>query len=97
MKKYLIEYENMFWCGGNMNVVVNASSPEEAMELADSHMDEEQRSLFSEEFEEALEDDPNFDDSATYIVNSVEELTPKHEDWGFYMDPDQAAFYPEIN
>lgn len=96
MKKYLIDYENAHWCGGQLNVVVNAMSPDEAMEKAEVHMDECQRELFSSELEEALEENPDFDTDFVYVINSVEEFDETHPDWVFYKDPTQSEFYPEI-
>lgn len=93
MTKYIIDYENSHWCGGQLFVVVNAKNEDEAQDLAEVHMTETQRELFSDEYEE----DGEFEDESPYTVNSVEEFTPNHEYWRFYKDPSQSEFYPEIN
>lgn len=57
-------------------------------------MEETQRELFSTEFDESEKD---LSDESAYSVNFIEELTPKHASWHFYLDPGQASFYPVIN
>lgn len=99
MNKYLIDYENAHWCGGQLNVVVNAESESEALQKAEYHMEACQRELFAHEYEEDEEDEETcgaFDDECAYAVNSVEILDEDNEYWRFYKDPSQAEFYPEI-
>lgn len=93
MNKYIIDYENAHWCGGQLYVVVNAKNEYEAQEKAEMHMEECQRELFADEYVEAKEE---FDDESAVSVNSVEEFDVNHEYWRFYKDPSQAEFYPEL-
>ena len=90
---YLITYDNAHWCGGELNVVVKgASSAQDAELAAEYHMEEEQRGLFMDEYEEE-----GYGDECAYNIISIEEFGPKHEQWEFYMDPVQRAnFYPEV-
>jgi hypothetical protein len=96
MKKlFLIDYENAHWCGGQLNVCVWAESGDEAVLLAEDHMADEQRELYSDEYMEA--EDDWMADECPYTVNRVEEFGPSHEEWKFYMDPTQRnEFYPTI-
>lgn len=91
--KYLIDYENAHWCGGQLYVVVNAKDAVEAEEKAEMHMEECQRELFGDEYMEA---EGEFDDESAVSVNSVEEFNVNHEYRRFYKDTSQAKFYPEI-
>lgn len=95
--KYLITYENAHWCGGELNVVVNASSKEDAVDKASMHMEEAQRELFDDHYND--EDDESYgylDDEQAYSVVLVEEFNEKHSEWVYYINPGQAEFYPEI-
>jgi hypothetical protein len=96
MKKlYLIDYESAHWCGGQLNVVVWANDEDDdAREVAEYHMEEEQRELFSDEFSE--EDAVDFDSEQAYTVNSVELFDETHDQWVFYQDPTQESFYPVV-
>ena len=95
MTKYIIDYENAHWCGGQLFVVVNANSAEEAENKAADWMEETQRELFSDEYNDEFEG--LFDDESAYNVNSVEVLDENSEYWKFYKDESQAGFYPELN
>lgn len=95
MTKYIIDYENAHWCGGQLFVIVNASSPDEAETLAENWMIETQLELFSDEYND--DEDGDFSEECPYIVNSIEVLDESNEYWKYYKDPDQASFYPEIN
>ncbi len=91
--KYLIDYENAHWCGGQLYVVVNASSEDEALIKAADWMVETQRELFSDEYnDEEFEDY----DECPYTVNSVEILDENSTYYKYYKDPSQASFYPEL-
>lgn len=97
---YIIEYESAHWCGGESHCVTWAHNPEEAVENAESHMDQEMRELFSDEYRDEygneLEDDWVLDECA-FIVNSVEVLDKANSHWEYYQDLKQrAAFYPEV-
>lgn len=89
-QQYLIEYDCAHWCGGTSNVVVWAESPDEALYLAEDHMETEMRELFSEEYE----DEPT--DECTYSIISVEEFNESHWQWLYFTDPEQSQFYPII-
>ena len=94
-KLFLIDFESAQWCGGQSNVVVHADTAEEAVLLAESHMEDVMRELFFDEIEEAFGDD-GLEDCA-FTVNSVEEFGPEHETWKFFEMWDQrTSFYPEI-
>lgn len=90
---YIIEYENAHWCGGQMHCVAWAYNAEQAVEVAEQHMCEEQLELFSAEYEE----EPELEEDCPYVVNSVELLAgSEYEE--FYNDPTQReAFYPCVN
>lgn len=88
---FIIEYEFAHWCGGSSNVVVWAEDADDAVILAEVHMEENMRELFWDEY---AEDGP--DDESAFTVNSVEPFGPGHEQWGFFLDPTQDQFYPVI-
>lgn len=90
MTKYLIDYENAHWCGGQLYVVVNALDEDDAQMKAECFMEETQRELFADEYAE------EFDDECAYTVNSVTVLDEDNEYWPFYKDPSQSSFYPEL-
>lgn len=91
---YIIDYENAHWCGGQLNCLAWAKSPEEAVIIAEGHMEDAQRELFSDEY---AEDEEDYSDECSYTVNSVEVMDFRHEDWNFFMDPTQSQFYPIVN
>lgn len=94
---YLIDYESAHWCGGSSNVVVWAENKNHASELAEVHMEEDMRELFSGEY--ALTEDEEGDwytEESAVSVNSVEEFGPTHDEWQFFLDPSQSQFYPVI-
>ena len=93
---WLIEYENAYWCSGQLNVVVEAETEAQARFMAGDFMDETQRELFQDEIAEAFEEDPDFDDSCMAVVNSVELFDENHEQWKFFKNPSQSEFYPVI-
>jgi hypothetical protein len=99
MNRYIIDFENAHWCGGQANCVVFAESPDEALIKAEVYMEEYQRELFSDEYGESVDGgDEEYADDCAYTVNSVELFDETHEEWEFYQDPVQRAnFYPEIN
>jgi hypothetical protein len=90
-KRFLINYDNSIWCGGDLNVVVYADSADEALYKAEDHMEEAQRELFSDEISEGYLEEEFF----TNVI-SCEELNEDHEEWSYYQDPTQSSFYPEI-
>jgi hypothetical protein len=96
MNKYLIDYENAHWCGGNLYVVVNAVNETDAEIKAADWMEETQRELYVDEYGESISKDEEYADECAYSVNSVELFTPEHTNWKWYKDPGQAEFYPEI-
>lgn len=90
---YIIDYENAHWCGGQLNVCVWATDPEDARIEASDHMEQEQRELFSDQYEE----EPEYSDDSAVSINSVEVFDETHPEWIYYNDPGQrAAFYPTI-
>lgn len=97
MSKYLINYENAHWCGGELEVVVNASSALEAVGKAEMFMEETQRELFSDHYEDEFENEGgSYFDEQAYTVISVEVFDKNHPQWEFYQDPSQSEFYPEV-
>jgi hypothetical protein len=98
MKKlYIIDYENAHWCGGQLYVVVWAQSPEHAETIASDWMEEQQRTLFEDEYGDvAEEEDGDYNNESAYIVNSVSLLDKDNEHWRFFHDPSQLEFYPTI-
>jgi len=93
---WLIDYESSQWCGGQSNVVVVADSEDEALGLAELHMEENMRELFSGEYEEDANEGGNCDEECAYAVNSCEPFDETHESWQFYIDPSQEQFFPTI-
>jgi hypothetical protein len=97
MNKYLIDYENAHWCGGQLYVVVEAENEYDAEDKASDWMETQQRELFADEYEEAFSDgETDFEEECAYTVNNVELLDENNKNWEFYKDPSQASFYPEI-
>ena len=89
---FLITYESAHWCGASdTKVVVHADSEDEALSKADVHMEEEMRELFSGEY-----DEEEMSDESAYSVDCVEEFSPGHEEWKWFIDPSQSSFYPVI-
>ena len=96
-QRYLIDYENAHWCGGQMNVVVWAHDEEEARVLAADHMEETQREQFSSEYGDSVCEDEEYEDESAVSINSVELFDEGHPQWEFFMNAAQRdAFYPII-
>lgn len=93
-KLWLIDYENAHWCGGQLNVCVWAETADEALYLAEDHMENEQRELFSDHVDEE-NDDIDLEESFVSI-NSVEEFNETHDSWQFFKMPGQESFFPVI-
>ncbi len=92
---YLIDYENAHWCGGQLNVCVWAEDEDDARCIASDHMEEMQYELFADEYAE--EGDDSLSDESAVSINSVELFDENHEQWQFYLKPDQrASFYPTM-
>lgn len=93
-KLFLIYYESAHWCGAGNYVVVWATSGPHAEYLAEVHMEEDMRELYSNEYNE--EEGDNYADESSVSVITCEEFGPEHEDWKFFQDPSQSSFYPVI-
>lgn len=94
MKKlFLIYYESAHWCGAGNHVVVWATSVPHAEYLAEDHMEEDMRELYSDEY---TDEDGLYDDESAVSVITCEEFGPEHENWKFFQDPSQSSFYPVI-
>lgn len=94
---FIIDYESAHWCGGQSNVLVWAVDKDDAVIEASDYMEEEMRSLFSDEYNESEEEDNgNYDDESAVSINSVEEFNSVHEHWKYYQNPSQSEFYPTI-
>jgi hypothetical protein len=101
MKKqlYVIEYESSQWCGGMLHCVAWAESEDDAENEASLWMEESQRELFSDEYDDREYSHNGCDDDGecAYTVNSVQ-LMAGSEFEEYYNMPDQrAAFYPCVN
>ncbi len=92
---YIIEYENAQWCGGTLHCVVWAEDETEAEDLASEHMEQEQRELYSDHYDDA--DGGGYDDESAFSVTLVQPLKgSEYEE--FYADSVQRAnFYPLVN
>ncbi len=91
---YIIEYDSMHWCGGNLHCVAWADSEDDAQDKAHIHMEEAQRELFADEF---ADEDEDFDNECAYSVVSTE-LLEGSEFEEYYADPVQRLnFYPCVN
>lgn len=93
---WLIDYESSQWCGGQSHVVVVADSEDEARVLAELHMEESMRELFSGEYEEDADEGGDRDEGCAYTVNSCDPFDETHEYWKYYCDPSQEQFFPTI-
>lgn len=91
---FLITYESVDWCGAaDTKVVVWAENKDHAELLAEDHMMDTMRELFSDEYEE----DPELEEETSYYtITSVEEFGRGHEEWKYFQDETQADFYPII-
>lgn len=98
MKKFLIEYESSRWAGAGNTCVVNAMDSEQAADIAADFMEEDMCELYADEDEE-LRDEQGADvtEDMSYSITSIEEFNETHEAWGWYQDPVQSQFYPEVN
>lgn len=97
-KLFLINYEGAHWCGGRSACVVLATDEVEAELEAVEFMDETMRELFSDEYQDDLEDGGRLDEDQAYTINSIEEFGPDHDQWKWFLDYDQRSnFYPCIN
>jgi hypothetical protein len=92
MNKYIIDYENAHWCGGQLHVVVSAMDEVDALTKAEYWMEETQRELFADEYFE----DGDYNDESAVVINSVNILDASNEHWEDYCNPSQSSFYPEI-
>lgn len=90
---YIIDYESSQWCGGGLYCVAWATSEDEAVMEADNWMEESQRELFSDQYE----DDECNEDECAYTVNSVELLVGSEYEKYYNMPDQRAAFYPCVN
>lgn len=91
---FLITYESQDWCGASdSKVVVWAESKDEAEFLAEDHMMDTLKELFSDEYEE----DPELaEESGLYTITSIEVFGRGHEEWEYFQDETQSQFYPVI-
>ncbi len=97
-KLYLITYESAHWCGASdTKVVVYAESEEDALTKAEDHMEESMWEMFADEYSDDGEEFGEFTDESKVSVTHVEEFTPQHEEWKYYIDEIQSQFYPLIN
>jgi hypothetical protein len=96
--RYLIEYENAHWCGGQLNVVVWAPNEDEARILASDHMEECQRELYSDQYGESVDEDGDeeYVDETAVSINTVELLNEEHPDWEYFIEASQQEFYPIV-
>ncbi len=101
MNRYLITYESAHWCGAaDTKCVVYAEDELTAVIVAEPHMEEEMRELFSEEYGDAVdeyEEESSYDQECAYSITSVELFDEKHEDWKYYVHETQSQFYPVVN
>jgi hypothetical protein len=96
-QRYLIDYENAHWCGGQLNVVVWAKSEDEASTLAEDHMEETQRELFSGEYGDSADGgDEEYCDESAVSINSITLLDDKHKLWSYFTMRGQESFYPIV-
>lgn len=96
---YIIDYECAHWCGGQSNVVVWAENADHALLLAEFHMEEDMRELFSDEYNDEYDEENEcgmYDEESAVTVNSIEVFNEDHEQWKFFCDPSQEGFYPVI-
>jgi hypothetical protein len=89
---FIIEYENAHWCGGQLNCLAWAHSPEGAIDAASEFMEETQRELFSDHYDE----EGRYDGEPTVTVIGVM-LMAGSEFEKYYNDASQAEFYPVVN
>jgi hypothetical protein len=81
MNTYLIHFSNLHFCGGQHEVLVDATCEEDATDKAESFMWDHQRELFSDEDYEEEGIDVETDGCVT--VDSVELFDENHESWKF--------------
>ena len=80
-------------------MVVWAENADHAVLLAEYHMEEAMRELFSDEYNDDYDEENErgmYDDESAVTVNSIEVFDENHECWKFFCDPSQAEFYPVI-
>jgi hypothetical protein len=93
-KLFLITYESADWCGASdTKVVVWAHDKDDAEFIAEDHMSDEMRELFSDEYEEEPE---LAEETSYYTITSIEEFGRGHEEWKYFQDETQSQFYPVI-
>lgn len=96
-QRYLIDYENAHWCGGQMNVVVWADDEIDAVIKASDYMEDAQREQFSDEYGDSISEDEEYADESAVSVNSVDLFDEGHDQWEFFMNPVQRDnFYPIV-
>jgi hypothetical protein len=94
---FLIDYEGSQWCGGQSHCVVWAEDEDDAREVAEAHMDETMRELFSDEYADLIEEESEgAEEEQSFSVNSVEAFGPEHEHWKWFQDSSQGEFYPIV-
>lgn len=91
---YLIYCESSHYCGYGQHFVAEAESAFEAEVLVQSAAEDY---FMQQDYDQLVEDgeDPDSTIFSTFI--STEEFGPEHNDWQFYMKPDQAQFYLKVN
>ena len=87
---YIITYENIQWCGGELTCLVKATDATDAEMLAGEFMENTQRELFDSD-----EDGEDYDGPA-YTVNKTELLAGSEYE-KYAADPGQQSFYPKVN
>lgn len=97
-KLFLITYESALWCGASdTHCVVRAEDADDAHCKAEFHMEESMRELFSDEYDELIEEvGEGADSECAYSVTSIEEFGPDHECWEYYKHETQSQFFPEV-
>ncbi len=90
---YVVTYDNMHYCGGELNCLAWATSNDDAICVASDHMEEAQRELFSDHYEE----DENVDMDDTFVGSCRAELVKGSEFEEFINMKDQESFYPVVN
>lgn len=93
---WLIEYENLYWCGGKLSCVAEADSAQEAEDKAQDHMEQCQYDLYWDEVEEAVEEGEMQEDEPLSSVIFVVEFNENNEEWKWFKDPVQSQLYPLV-
>ena len=92
---WLAYFESANYCGYGEYCVVEASSEEEANEIASSYAEEQ---YFEQDNEQYVEEHGDEEEPVHWAnIHWAVPFDESHDCWKYYIDPTQKQFFPKIN